>query len=132
MKSILLAFILCICIGKGYGQRSSNLNHIIVEITKIKSKVLAKVKTTSDVPFTDIAWIQALEQNITQSIQLNKRPLTGNYLVSVRFIIDKEGNISDILCDKDPGYGMCKEVVQAIIKIRSGERRPIEVKPLRT
>ncbi|RYY39567.1 MAG: energy transducer TonB [Chitinophagaceae bacterium] len=40
----------------------------------------------------------------------------GSYTVRVRFVVDKEGNVSDVDALNDPGYGMAEEAVRAVKK----------------
>jgi hypothetical protein len=116
MKNILLLLLIFICSVKTYEQTSNRAGHIVVEIIIEKRNVLTKVEVKSSVPLTDSGWMQNLEKNITESIRSNKRPKKGKYIVSVRFITDKQGNVSDIICEKDPGFGMCEHVVRVVKK----------------
>jgi len=116
MKNILLSLLIFICIAKTHGQTSNRAGQIVVEITIEKRNVLTKVEVKSSVPLTDSGWIQNLEKNITESVRSNKRPKKGKYIVSVRFITDKQGNASDVICEKDPGFGMCEHVVRLVKK----------------
>ena len=38
----------------------------------------------------------------------------GNYTVVVSFLVDKEGNISEVKAENDPGYGTADEAVRVI------------------
>lgn len=38
----------------------------------------------------------------------------GTYTVPVRFIVDKEGKVSDVKAMEDPGYGFAEEAVRAV------------------
>ena len=61
-------------------------------------------------------WKKFLERNLNNNIpSLNSAP-AGKYTVTVQFIVNKEGDISDVQAKNDPGYG-CKE--EAIRVIRS-------------
>ena len=44
------------------------------------------------------------------------RPKKGKYIVSVRFITDKQGYVADVKCEKDPGFGMCEHVLRYVKK----------------
>ena len=116
MKNILLSLLIFLYIAKTYGQTSNRAVHIVVEITIEKRNVLTKAEVKSSVPLTDSAWIQNLEKNVTESIRSNKRPKKGKYIVSVRFMIDKQGYVTDVKCEKDPGFGMCEHVLRYVKK----------------
>ena len=41
---------------------------------------------------------------------------SGKYTVIVSFVVDKEGTISDVQAENDPGYGTAAEAVRVIKK----------------
>jgi hypothetical protein len=119
MKSFQLILLCFICIAKSYGQTvTKSYYRIVVEVTKEKKskKNYPKVDIKSVFPVEDSTWMKSIEKNITQSIQVGKRVKKGKYIFSVVFILAKGGNISDIRCENDPGFGMCEEVVRVIKK----------------
>jgi hypothetical protein len=108
MRNLQLALLCFICVSKSYGQTVTNTyGRIDVEITKEKNpkKIYAKVEIKSAFPGGDSSWVQSLEKK-----------LKGEYIVSVAFIVVKDGSIADVRCLSDPGFGMCAEVVRAIKK----------------
>ena len=40
----------------------------------------------------------------------------GRYTVVLNFIVDKTGNISDIIVENDPGYGVADEAIRVLKK----------------
>jgi N-acetylmuramoyl-L-alanine amidase len=61
-------------------------------------------------------WSQFLQQNL-QSFVRNAASNgidPGTYIVNVRFIVKKDGSLSDFTALNDPGYGMAKKVVEMI------------------
>lgn len=61
------------------------------------------------------AWKQFIEKNINADAPGEGTP-PGNYQVIVRFIIDKFGNIADIVSETKHGYGMEEEVIRVLKK----------------
>ena len=124
MKIFQLALLCFICVAKSYGQ-------IVVEITKEKhpKRISTKVEIKSAFPGGDSSWVQSLEKKLNQSIPVNNGAKAGKYIVSVVFIVTKDGSLADILCKSDPGFGMCQQVVTAIKKLQKSP--PGEVRPLR-
>lgn len=113
MKSFqLILFCLVICAAKSYGQGG----RIVIEITKEKHKIY-KIKVIQWVnPRADSSWLPSIEKDLNRSIPANKHIKKGKYIVSARFIADKGGNISDVECENDPGFGIGAEVVRALKK----------------
>ena len=117
-KLVLLSFI---CVAKSYGQTPQNYyGRIEVEFTKEKrpKKFYTKVEFKTAFPGGDSAWVKSIEKDINQSIGVGKRIKKGKYIVSVKFILSKDGNLSDIACENDPGFGMCGEVIRVLKKTK--------------
>lgn len=133
MKSFQLMLLCFVCVAKSYGQAHGG--RIVVEITKAKHKIYTYKVIQSVNSLADSSLVQSIERNLNRSIPVDKRAKRakkGKYIVSVNFIVDKVGNVSDVDCVNDPGFGMCAEVVRAIKK--SGKWVPgkvYEVRPAR-
>jgi hypothetical protein len=133
MKNFLLTLFCFICIAKSYGQFvSKSYNRIVVEIIKEKklNKSYTKVDIKSAFLERDSSLAESIEKKLNESILPKKEVKKGKYIVSVKFIISKDGNISDIACENDPGFGICKDVINAIMK--SQRWAPGEVRPYRS
>jgi periplasmic protein TonB len=115
-KLFLFIFLPALCFTKSYGQSVTAPNRIVVEITKEKNpkKIYAKVENMSAFHGTDSSWAQWVEKNLNRTIQVDKRAKRGKYIVAVKFIVAKDGSLSDIQCENDPGFGMCGEVLRVI------------------
>ncbi len=62
------------------------------------------------------AWTKYLESNLRTEVPLDNGAPAGRYTVVVSFLVDKEGNVSDIKALNDPGYGTTEEAVRIIKK----------------
>jgi beta-lactamase regulating signal transducer with metallopeptidase domain len=62
------------------------------------------------------AWVKYLEGNVNRDIPVNKGAPPGNYTVLLSFIVDKNGGVSDVKAENDPGYGTAEEAKRVIIK----------------
>jgi hypothetical protein len=138
MKIFRLLLVCLLCVSKSYGQKVAeyHFGRIVVEFTKEKrsEKIYAKVEITSAFPGGDSAWIKSLEKNINQSNGVDKRVKKGKYIASVKFVISKDGSLSDIACENDPGSGMCEEVIRVLMKTKKwvpAEQRGKEVREYR-
>lgn len=124
-----------ICLANSYGQTTNTYSQIDVHITKEnRKKIFAIVEIKSPFPGGDSSWVQSIETKLNQSDQLGKGGKKGKYLVSVQFIVDRDGNLSDIKALTNNGYGMEAEVVRVLKKkgkwIPSSQGVP--VRPFRT
>jgi hypothetical protein len=120
IKYFQLALLSLIIVAKGYGQTGSrSYGVVIVEITKEKKskKIYTKVTTSSPFPIADSTWAPSLAESLNRSITFKKkRARAGQYIVEVRFLIERDGNMTDIRCVTDPGFGLCEQVAAAITK----------------
>ncbi|MCX6300527.1 MAG: hypothetical protein NTY72_15710, partial [Bacteroidetes bacterium] len=79
-----------------------------------------KVFTVSQVPASFpgglSAWVKYLERNLNRDLPVKNGAVVGKYTVIVSFIVDKNGGISDVKAENDPGYGTAEEAKRMIIK----------------
>ena len=131
-----LALLCFICVAKSYGQTSTrSYGRIDVEITKEKKpkKIYAKVEIKRAFPGGDSSWVQSLEKQLNESIQVDRRVKKGKYVVSVQFIITEDSSISDIrILNKPVGFGIEEKVMRALKKGPTWRPAPYPVKPYRT
>jgi len=73
------------------------------------------IEIEAEFPGGSKAWKQFLEKNINPDAPAEGTP-AGKYQVIARFIIDKHGNISDVVTETRHGYGMEEEVIRALKK----------------
>jgi protein TonB len=61
-------------------------------------------------------WTKFLEKNLNRDLPVNNGAPAGIYTVVVSFVVNKEGVISEVQAETDPGYGTGAEAVRAIKK----------------
>ncbi len=61
-------------------------------------------------------WTKFLEKNLNRDLPVNNGAPAGIYTVVVSFVVNKEGIISEVQAENDPGYGTGAEAVRAIKK----------------
>jgi hypothetical protein len=120
MRQFQLALLCFICVANSQGQTVTNTpGRIDVEITKEKKpkRIYVKVEIKSAFPGGDSSWVQSVEKSINQSISYKNGAKNGKYIVSVAFVVAKDGTISEIRCVNDPvGFGMEEVVLRALKK----------------
>ena len=60
-------------------------------------------------------WIKFLKKNLQTNIPSKNNAPAGTYTVRVKFIVAKDGTVSDIRIAKDPGYGTAEEVIRVFL-----------------
>ena len=81
-----------------------------------ENKVFEKVEIDASFPGGERAWANYLRKNLDANVPVDNGAPAGTYTVIVRFIVDKQGNISDVRPMTKHGYGMEDEAVKIIKK----------------
>lgn len=77
-------------------------------------KVFTKVENPAEFPGGPDAWRRYLERNLQYPESAQENGTQG--VVKVQFIVDREGNISEVQALNDPGDGLAEEAVRIIKK----------------
>lgn len=99
------------------------------EIDNGKGIITPKAEPESDEPFTSVEidakftgnWKAFLEKNLDPETPLEHNAPYGRYSVVVQFVVDKEGNVSDIQALTHHGYGMEDEAIRVLKKASKWE-----------
>ncbi len=81
-----------------------------------ENKVFEKVEVEASFPGGERDWRKYLERNLDANTPVENGAPEGSFTVTVQFIVDKEGNISDVKALSNHGYGMEEEAVKVIKK----------------
>lgn len=81
-----------------------------------ENKIFEKVEIEAAFPGGESAWRKYLERNLNANTPVDNGAPEGSYTVWVQFIVDKEGNISDVKPLTSHGYGMEDEAAKIIKK----------------
>lgn len=91
----------------------------VVEAPKVEEdydKVFTVVQIAAEFPGGLAAWQKYLERNLNRDLPVDNGAPPGKYTVTVSFIVDKTGVISDVKAENNPGYGTADEAVRVIRK----------------
>jgi len=80
------------------------------------NKVFTKVENPAEFPGGQSEWRRYLGKTLNAEEAIEAGAAPGSYTVKVQFIVDKEGNISDVQSLNDPGFGMAAQAVNVIKK----------------
>lgn len=79
-----------------------------------ENKVFEKVEVEASFQGGERAWRQYLERNLDPNVPVENGANEGTYTVTVQFIVDKEGKISDVRALSNHGHGMEEEAMRVI------------------
>jgi len=91
----------------------------VVEAPKVEEdydKVFTVVQIAAEFPGGLPAWAKYLERNLNRDLPVENGAPPGKYTVIVSFIVSKDGSISDVVAENDPGYGTKAGAVRVITK----------------
>ncbi len=63
-------------------------------------------------------WVKFLTRNLNAEVPVDNNAPAGRYNVIIQFVVDKEGNVSDIKALTNHGYGMEQEAIRVLKKAR--------------
>lgn len=78
-----------------------------------KDVTFTTVQVEAQFPGGQDAWIKFLETHIHPTVAANHKAPPGKYTVTVSFLVDKKGKVSEVEVIKDPGYGTANDVLKA-------------------
>ncbi len=61
-------------------------------------------------------WRKFLQRNLNIGLLSQNGAAAGKYTVMLSFLVDKEGAVSDVIAENNPGYGSAEEAVRVIRK----------------
>jgi periplasmic protein TonB len=66
-------------------------------------------------------WHTFLERNLNGNVPTDNNAPPGTYTIVIQFVVDKEGNVSDLKALTNHGYGMEQECIRALKKASKWE-----------
>ena len=102
-----------------FNAAKSQSQPVTLDSTKVEASSnfhFERVEVEASFPGGPNAWRTYLMKNLRANVPLKKKAPTGNYVVVVRFIVGRDGSISDIAAETNHGHGMEEEVIRIIKK----------------
>jgi periplasmic protein TonB len=93
----------------------------VVEAPKVddENTIFTKVEVEAGFPGGDAAWRNYLQKNLNTEVPADNGAGEGTYTVIVKFVVSKDGSLSDITCESDPGFGICEEAKRVIKRTKN-------------
>ncbi|TAH12517.1 MAG: energy transducer TonB [Sphingobacteriia bacterium] len=79
-------------------------------------KVFTVVQIAAEFPGGLNGWAKYLQRNLNSALPVENGAPAGKYTVVVSFIVSKDGTISDVVAENDPGYGTKAEALRVIAR----------------
>lgn len=81
-----------------------------------ENKLFDRVEVEASFPGGESIWRKYLERTLNPNVPVDNGAPEGKFTVVIQFVVDKEGNISDVRPLTRHGYGMEAEVMRVIMK----------------
>jgi protein TonB len=78
--------------------------------------IFTSVQIQSTFPGGSEAWVKFLSRTLNRDLPVENGAPAGRYAVTVSFVVARDGSISDVKAENDPGYGTAAEAVRVIQK----------------
>jgi protein TonB len=91
-------------------------NTKVLEIKKAddENEIITHVQIEAAFPGGEDAWRNYLRKTLNAETPIDNGATAGKYTVIVKFVVSRDGSLSDIQCENDPGFGMCEEAKRVI------------------
>jgi hypothetical protein len=111
MKYCAPVFLMLFVLSGVYGQENT------VSDSTAKDGIFERVDVEASFPGGEQGWRQHLQKNLNPLVPVDRGAPLGKFTVTVQFIVDVDGSISDIkVTSEEVGYGMEQEVLRIIKK----------------
>ncbi len=74
------------------------------------------------------AWVEYLNSKLNYNVPVTNNAPVGIYPIVFQFIIDKDGKLTDITFENDPGYGIKEEVIRVLKNKKMPKWTPASIK----
>jgi len=82
----------------------------------VTDSVFTREEKEAGFPGGEKGWRSYLERNLNPAVPVKRKAPPGTYNIRIKFIVQKDGSISDISAETNYGYGMEEEVIRVITK----------------
>jgi len=76
--------------------------------------IIEMVQVPPEFPGGVVGWSKYLERTLNKDLPYKNGAPKGKYDVAITFVISRQGDVSDVKADNDPGYGLASEAIRVI------------------
>ena len=116
MKRTVLGLLFTIFTFIGFSQDTNKIEKPSIPDTTMGDIIFPKVDIESEFKGGSKSWIAFLSKTLNSNVPRDNGAPKGRYMVEISFMVDKDGTISELAIQKDPGYGCAEEVMRVMNK----------------
>lgn len=93
----------------GYGTKNSN------DVLVMNSNpVFHRAQKPASFPGGTEGWSKYLTNNLDRELPFKNKAVPGKYIVKLNFVINKVGEVENVIAENNPGYGTASEAIRVI------------------
>lgn len=116
MIKVILSSLFILAVFVGFSQDTTKASMPPIQDTAMEDVIFTKVDIESEFKGGAKSWITFLSKNLNSNVPRDNGAPKGRYKVEISFMVDKDGTISELAIQKDPGYGCAEEVMRVMNK----------------
>ena len=97
-----------------FNQDETKNDGVVAPEDDVEDKIFTVVQIPAEFPGGQQGWIRYLERTLNRDLPVENGAPSGKYTVVISFIVGKDGTISKLKAENDPGYGTKEEAVRVI------------------
>ena len=113
-KTIITA--LCLVAVPFFSASAQDTSQNIVGVGPVDTTIFARVEVEASFPGGLAGWQNFLFTHLKANTPIRRKAPAGTYTVTVQFIVDRQGELSDVKALTAHGYGMEEEVMRVVRK----------------
>jgi len=118
LRQLLFPVCLFFFTGPVLASPASSFNRFLatdtLPVTDTAERVFERVEIEAKFAGGDNAWRKFLEKNVNAEVAVKNKAPEGTYTVVVQFVVDRDGNVTNITALTNHGYGMEEEVIRLL------------------
>lgn len=87
-----------------------------VDPNKNNDPIFYTAQKPAEFPGGSMGWIKYLERNLNRDLPVENGAPAGKYQVFLNFVVNSNGEVSNVLATNNPGYGTASEAIRIIEK----------------
>lgn len=93
----------------GYGTK--NTNDVLVMNS---NPIFHRAQKPATFPGGTEGWSKYLTNNLDKELPIKNKAIPGKYIVKLNFVINKNGDVENVIAENNPGYGTASEAIRVI------------------
>ena len=109
----------------GYGKADTKGDIVVFNAPKIQKNadpsknndpIFYTAEKPAEFPGGTSAWTAYLMKNLDRDLPYRNKAVSGKYTIKLNFVVNKNGDVENVIAENNPGYGTASEAIRVIEK----------------